>query len=126
MSAPNKYPTEQLKLWGKAKQLREQYYHNYAKAKENGGLRWSGSAWALDALPDGLGDDVYSLTGEPYAAAVAVSLVSALGLPAHWIGEAGATAVEPRHAAIPSAADTGQNPTSLTLPAAASEPTSRT
>jgi benzoyl-CoA reductase subunit B len=71
MSAPNKYPTETLKLWGKAKQLREQYYQNYAKAKENGGLRWSGSAWALDAVPAGLGDDVYSLTGEPYAAAVA-------------------------------------------------------
>jgi benzoyl-CoA reductase subunit B len=71
MSAPNKYPTESLKLWGKAKQLREQYYQNYAKAKENGGLRWSGSAWALDAIPAGLGDDVYSLTGEPYAAAVA-------------------------------------------------------
>ncbi len=71
MNAPNKYPTESLKLWGKAKQLREQYYQNYAKAKENGGLRWSGSAWALDALPAGLGDDVYSLTGEPYAAAVA-------------------------------------------------------
>jgi benzoyl-CoA reductase subunit B len=71
MSAPNKYPTESLKLWGKAKQLREQYYRNYATAKENGGLRWSGSAWALDAIPAGLGDDVYSLTGEPYAAAVA-------------------------------------------------------
>ena len=71
MNAPNKYPTESLKLWGKAKQLREQYYKNYAAAKDNGGLRWSGSAWALDALPAGLGDDVYSLTGEPYAAAVA-------------------------------------------------------
>jgi benzoyl-CoA reductase subunit B len=71
MNAPNIYPTEQLKLWGKAKQLREQYYLNYARAKENGGLRWSGSAWALDAIPAGLGDDVYSLTGEPYAAAVA-------------------------------------------------------
>jgi len=71
MSAPNIYPTESLKLWGKAKQLREQYYQNYARAKENGGLRWSGSAWALDAVPAGLGDDVYSLTGEPYAAAVA-------------------------------------------------------
>ena len=71
MSAPNKYPTESLKLWGKAKQLREQYYQNYARAKDNGGLRWSGSAWALDAVPAGLGDDVYSLTGEPYAAAVA-------------------------------------------------------
>ena len=66
----NKYPSEPLKLWKKAKELREQYYLNYAKAKENGGLRWSGSAWALDALPAGLGEDVYSLTGEPYAAAV--------------------------------------------------------
>lgn len=66
----NKYPTEPLKLWKKAKELREQYYMNYARAKENGGLRWSGSAWALDALPAGLGEDVYSLTGEPYAAAV--------------------------------------------------------
>ena len=27
MNAPNKYPTESLKLWGKAKQLREQYYN---------------------------------------------------------------------------------------------------
>ncbi len=65
-----KYPTEPLKLWKKAKELREQYYQDYARAKENGGLRWSGSAWALDALPAGLGNDVYSLTGEPYAASV--------------------------------------------------------
>lgn len=70
MNAPAKYPTEPLKLWKKAKELREQYYLNYAKAKEKGGLRWSGSAWALDALPAGLGEDVYSLTGEPYAASV--------------------------------------------------------
>ena len=47
MNAPNKYPSETLKLWGKAKQLREQYYANYAKAKDNGGLRWSGSALAI-------------------------------------------------------------------------------
>ena len=66
----NKYPSEPLKLWKKAKELREQYYLNYARAKDKGGLRWSGSAWALDALPAGLGEDVYSLTGEPYAAAV--------------------------------------------------------
>ena len=71
MNAPVKYPSESLKLWKKAKELREQYYINYAKAKENGGLRWSGSAWALDAIPAGLGDDVHSLTGEPYAATVA-------------------------------------------------------
>ena len=32
----------------------------------------------------------------PYAAAVAVSLVSALGLPSGWIGETGAAPLEPR------------------------------
>ena len=67
-----KYPTEQLKCWKKAKELREQYYINFAKAHEKGGLRWSGSAWALDAIPAGLGNDVYSLTGEPYGATIAV------------------------------------------------------
>ena len=66
-----KYPSETLKLWKKAKQLREQYYLDYASAKEKGGIRWSGSAWALDAIPEGLGTDVYLLTGEPYAASIA-------------------------------------------------------
>lgn len=70
MTAAQKYPTEPLKLWQKAKQLREQYYLDYARAKERGGIRWGGSAWALDAIPAGLGEDVYSLTGEPYAASV--------------------------------------------------------
>ena len=70
MTTADLYPTESLKLWGKAKQLREQYYQNYASAHERGGLRWSGSAWALDAIPTAFGDDVYSLTGEPYAASV--------------------------------------------------------
>ena len=66
------YKTEPLKCWKKAKELREQYYINYARCKETGGIRWSGSAWALDAIPAGLGNDVYSLTGEPYGAAVAL------------------------------------------------------
>ena len=70
MNATSRYPIEPLKLWKKAKELREQYYRNYASAKENGGLRWSGSAWALDAVPTAFGDDVFSLTGEPYAATV--------------------------------------------------------
>jgi benzoyl-CoA reductase subunit B len=70
MNAPAKYPTEPLKLWKKAKELREQYYINYSKAKEKGGFRWSGSAWALDAIPTAFGDDIYPLTGEPYAASV--------------------------------------------------------
>ena len=71
MIATTRYKAEPLKLWNKAKELREQYYLDYAQAKDKGGLRWSGSAWALDALPAGLGEDVHSLTGEPYAAAVA-------------------------------------------------------
>jgi len=71
MTAPDKYPTEPLKLWKKAKELRERYYLDYARAKEKGGLRWAGSAWALDAIPTAFGDDVHPLTGEPYAATVA-------------------------------------------------------
>src|SRR3990167_1727887 len=67
MVAASRYPTEPLKLWKKAKELREQYYANYARAHDKGGLRWSGSAWALDAIPTAFGDDVYPLTGEPYA-----------------------------------------------------------
>ena len=57
------YPTEPLKLWKKAKELREQYYMNYARAKENGGIRWSAAGWSFDAIPTSLGDDVYPLTG---------------------------------------------------------------
>lgn len=70
MSRP-RYPTEPLRCWAKAKELRRAYYRDYAEAHEKGGLRWCGSAWAFDALVHGLGDDVYPLTGEPYAAAVA-------------------------------------------------------
>jgi len=66
-----KYPTENLKCWGNAKTLREKYYEDFAKAHEKGGLRWAGGAWAFDAIPAGLGDDVHSLTGEPYGATIA-------------------------------------------------------
>ncbi|MFX1269454.1 MAG: benzoyl-CoA reductase, bzd-type, subunit O, partial [Promethearchaeota archaeon] len=66
-----KYPTESLKCWNKAKTLRENYYKDFAEAHEKGGLRWAGGAWSFDAIPAGLGDDVYSLTGEPYGATVA-------------------------------------------------------
>ena len=67
-----RYQTEPLKCWKKAKELREKYYQDYARAKENGGLRWSGSAATMDAIPAGLGRDVHSLTGEPYGAAVSI------------------------------------------------------
>jgi len=66
-----KYKTEPLKCWDKAKEIRLNYYKDFAAAHEKGGLRWAGGAWSFDAIPAGLGDDVYPLTGEPYAAAVA-------------------------------------------------------
>jgi benzoyl-CoA reductase subunit B len=66
-----KYPTEPLRCWDKAKQIREDYYKNYAKAHEKGGLRWAGGAWTFDAIPAGLGDDVYPITSEPYGASCA-------------------------------------------------------
>lgn len=67
----SKYPTEPLKCWAKAKELREKYYKEYATAHERGGLRWTGGAWSFDALPSGLGKDVYPITGEPYGASIA-------------------------------------------------------
>jgi benzoyl-CoA reductase subunit B len=66
-----KYPTESLKCWNKAKELRNKFYENFDKAKEEGGLRVMGSAWAFDAIPMGLGEDVYWITGEPYGASCA-------------------------------------------------------
>jgi len=66
-----KYRTAPLKCWNKAKEIRNNYYRNYATAHERGGIRWSGGAWSMGAVPAGLGDDVYSLTGEPYAASIA-------------------------------------------------------
>ncbi len=66
-----KYQTEPLKCWNKAKEIRANYYKNFAEAHEKGGLRWAGGAWSFDAIPSGLGDDVFPLTGEPYAASIA-------------------------------------------------------
>ena len=66
-----KYKTKFLDCWNEAKQLRENYYKNFVRAHEIGGIRWAGGAWSFSAVPAGLGDDVYSLTGEPYGATVA-------------------------------------------------------
>ena len=66
-----KYETKPLDCWGKAKELRRNYYEKYATIKEKGGLRWTGGAWAFDAIPAGLGDDVAQITGEPYGATIA-------------------------------------------------------
>ncbi|MBI2966322.1 MAG: benzoyl-CoA reductase, bzd-type, subunit O [Bacteroidetes bacterium] len=70
MKIPN-YKTAPLKCWNKAKEIRDDFYKNYAVAHEKGGLRWSGGAWSFGAIPAGLGDDVFPLTGEPYGASIA-------------------------------------------------------
>ncbi len=67
----HKWPTEALKCWDEAKKIRLDYYKDFASAHETGGLRWAGGAWSFDAVPYGLGDDVYPLTGEPYGASIA-------------------------------------------------------
>lgn len=66
------WKTKPLECWQKAKELREKYYRDYAAAKERGGLRWGGGAWSFDAIPAGLGGDVYNLTSEPYGATIAL------------------------------------------------------
>ncbi len=71
MATKELYKTKPLECWNKAKEIRNNYYLDYAKAHEKGGLRWCGGAWSFGAIPEGLGDDVYSITGEPYAASVA-------------------------------------------------------
>ncbi|HUU82271.1 MAG TPA: 2-hydroxyacyl-CoA dehydratase, partial [Phycisphaerae bacterium] len=71
MATKAKYKTAPLKCWNKAKELRLKYYDDYAKAHERGGLRWAGGAWTFSAIPSGLGEDLWSLTSEPYAASIA-------------------------------------------------------
>ena len=66
-----RYPTERLKCWDEAKRIRLDYYKDYADAHDKGAIRWAGGAWSFDAVPYGLGDDVYPLTGEPYGASTA-------------------------------------------------------
>lgn len=78
MAEIKRYPTEQLGCWNKAKEIRLKYYEDYAKANERGGIRWAGGAWSFDAVPAGLGEDVYALTSEPYGASVAWNKALAL------------------------------------------------
>jgi benzoyl-CoA reductase subunit B len=71
MTAKPIYKTKPLACWNKAKEIRNNYYLDYAKAHERGGIRWAGGAWTFGALPSGLGDDVHSITSEPYGASIA-------------------------------------------------------
>ncbi len=70
-SIKNLYPTEPLKTWAEAKYLRNKYYQDFLDAPQKGGLRVSGSGTMFFALLGGLGDDVHTLTGEPYSATCA-------------------------------------------------------
>src|SRR3970282_718905 len=71
MATPTKYPTEALKCWPKAKEIRQQYYKDYASAHDRGGIRWRGGAWVFHAVPMGVCDAGHFMTGEPYAASIA-------------------------------------------------------
>jgi len=71
MSVNGPYKTEPLKSWQKAKEIRQRYYEDYARAHERGGIRWAGGAWTFSAIPSGLGRDAWSITSEPYGASVA-------------------------------------------------------
>jgi benzoyl-CoA reductase subunit B len=73
MAANPIYKTKPLECWNKAKEIRKNYYTDYAKAHEKGGLRWAGGAWTFGAIPCGLGDDVHSITSEPYGASIAAN-----------------------------------------------------
>ncbi len=73
MATKQLYETRQLECWGKAKEIRENYYRDYATAHDRGALRWAGGAWTFGAIPCGLGEDVYSITSEPYAASIAAN-----------------------------------------------------
>lgn len=70
MVTNQKYQTEPLKIWGKAKELRLKYYRDYAEASKDS-LRYIGGAWNFDAVPHGLRGEIHSLTGEPYGASCA-------------------------------------------------------
>jgi benzoyl-CoA reductase subunit B len=65
-----KYKTKGLDCWGRAKELRMNYYQDYKEAHDQGALRWEGGAWSFDALPQALEGEVYGLTEEPYGASV--------------------------------------------------------
>lgn len=66
-----KYKTKNLECWGKAKELRAQYYKDYQTAHDRGALRWEGGTWSFDAIPHALEGEVYGLTEEPYGASIA-------------------------------------------------------
>ena len=66
------YPTERLKCWGKAKELRFKIYGDFATAHDRGELVVGGSGASHFSIPQGLGN-AHFLAGESYGAAVAAN-----------------------------------------------------
>lgn len=62
------YPTEPLKIWDEAKQLRAKYFLEYVEAKKNGKLRILSGTTTSPALASGFGDDVRIMGIEPLLA----------------------------------------------------------
>jgi len=65
------YPTEPIKCWNWAKELRNKYYDSIAEARQRGSLIMSGSGSLLVSIAQGFGRDIAYLAGEPYGATVA-------------------------------------------------------
>jgi benzoyl-CoA reductase subunit B len=59
---------EELELYPEFNRYQYQFYKDFAEAD---GIKWAGGGWSYEAIPEGLGDDVYFLAGEPYGAVVA-------------------------------------------------------
>ncbi len=64
-----KYKTQPFKIYPKAKELRQNFYDRYARAKDEGVLTTTGSIMSFRPVIAGLGDFVH-LGGEPYGALV--------------------------------------------------------
>ncbi len=59
---------ESLEMYPEFNQYQYQFYKEFVEAD---GIKWAGSGWAYESLPEGLGDDVHFLAGEPYGAIIA-------------------------------------------------------
>lgn len=70
MTVAGQYKTKPLESWGRAKELRQDYFRDVATAREKGKLVVTGGTEGFLELPSGLGEYVY-LGGEPYGASIA-------------------------------------------------------
>jgi benzoyl-CoA reductase subunit B len=65
------YKAKRLECWGKAKELRNNFYRDYVTIKDKGGIRFAGGAWTFHPVARGFGDNIAWITSEPYGASCA-------------------------------------------------------